>query len=769
MWCDNTISFSPNVCRLCASVSEVVIPMFGKESEKERIDLKIKKCLPIVVREEDCKPKQVCYNCLSKLEVCMDLVEQCLAAEYKFETVLQSRFPVLKNMGAEATNILNEVDSQPKTATLPDPAIGVVPLLEPRPTRVWPEELEKTDHNAGNTLTVQHDGGVIVLSKVDADTVGHHSREDCQDILLMVELKYKDVSETQQTTITKVPAVAYTIESQGSIISKAQAQSFGATEANKIQTVSYTNEGTQKTHALAYTIDPQAVSSTKTYTLTYNTDSQSVMTSKSQTISYTEAQPVTVSKIQAFSYTADAVNKPQTVTYPTDGSEQKTQLVYAADPQQPHSLEPVALTKGNILSYTTEQGGTLAGKTHLLTYTTEPPSAGEAYSSEQPSDGNKTPSLTYATELQTNTLVNKMELMGEASEVQTDGKTLSFPNESDVLSLNSNITQQTPIIIDSDKYKSTASEENANTSRPEKRFSCTICGKSFMRRTNLNAHMGVRHTHIRPHVCDQCGKGFVLRWDLTLHQRIHAGLFSCEFCNKAFTVQGKLDRHRRTHTGERPFPCTTCGKAFGDKRNLESHQRTHSGERPYVCGICGRSFRVRSHLSDHRRVHSQEAPFICDICGKSFKWKTNLNIHLKVHAGERFPCNECGREFKRRADLVKHRRSHSGDRPHVCGICAKGYGDKAMLQKHMKSHSEHKPFSCDICGKSFHFHWYLTAHKKTHADEGSFNCGQCGKVFNKRGNLLSHAKCHIVDVKNDSAIVESVVIPQETPVVKVIL
>jgi len=49
MWCDNTISFAPNVCRLCASVSEVVIPMFGKEGEKERIDLKIKKCLPIVV------------------------------------------------------------------------------------------------------------------------------------------------------------------------------------------------------------------------------------------------------------------------------------------------------------------------------------------------------------------------------------------------------------------------------------------------------------------------------------------------------------------------------------------------------------------------------------------------------------------------------------------------------------------------------------------------------------------------------------------------
>jgi hypothetical protein len=33
----------------------------------------------------------------------MDLVEQCLAAEFKFESVLQARFPVLKGTVAEAT------------------------------------------------------------------------------------------------------------------------------------------------------------------------------------------------------------------------------------------------------------------------------------------------------------------------------------------------------------------------------------------------------------------------------------------------------------------------------------------------------------------------------------------------------------------------------------------------------------------------------------------------------------------------------------------
>jgi hypothetical protein len=35
----------------------------------------------------------------------MDLVEQCLAAEFKFESVLQARFPVLKGIGVEATSL----------------------------------------------------------------------------------------------------------------------------------------------------------------------------------------------------------------------------------------------------------------------------------------------------------------------------------------------------------------------------------------------------------------------------------------------------------------------------------------------------------------------------------------------------------------------------------------------------------------------------------------------------------------------------------------
>ena len=44
----------------------------------------------------------------------MDLVEQCLAAEFKFESVLQARFAILKGMGAEATSVQVVAYSHPE-------------------------------------------------------------------------------------------------------------------------------------------------------------------------------------------------------------------------------------------------------------------------------------------------------------------------------------------------------------------------------------------------------------------------------------------------------------------------------------------------------------------------------------------------------------------------------------------------------------------------------------------------------------------------------
>ncbi|XP_073408752.1 uncharacterized protein [Dendrobates tinctorius] len=340
---------------------------------------------------------------------------------------------------------------------------------------------------------------------------------------------------------------------------------------------------------------------------------------------------------------------------------------------------------------------------------------------------------------------------------------------------------------------------NQRTGRRKKPFSCSICGHSFTKKSNLADHQKV-HVGKKPYSCLDCGKCFKKKSDFTVHQkknhsrrktfsctecrkyvsrksvshlRTHTWkkLYSCSECVKCFTRKSDLDRwqtshkganifscsecgryfgqksklltHKRVHIKEKPFSCSVCQKSFIKKLDLAKHQRIHTGNKPFSCSECGKCFSQNSNLLTHQRIHTGEKPFSCSECGRSFTQNSNLLTHQKIHIKEKpFLCSECGKCFAKKSNLVTHQRSHTGEKPFLCSECGKCFSQKSNLVTHQRIHVGWKPFSCSECGKCFSQKSNLVAHQKTHTVEDPFSCSECGKCYSQKSDLVKHRRSH---------------------------
>lgn len=189
-----------------------------------------------------------------------------------------------------------------------------------RSSQLWADDGSKH----GNTLTVQQDGSVIVVSKMDSEA----QREPCQDILLMVELKYKDGPEDDQSVRTHTVAynAQYTVDS------------------NKHSNLSCTEElsAEKGVTPVTYTIDTQQMTDTKTYTLSYSADGHPIALSKTHAFTYSDENgqnSLTKTHMLTYSGASDGASKPATIVYePQPLPLTKTQVLEYSNGSQPKTL-----------------------------------------------------------------------------------------------------------------------------------------------------------------------------------------------------------------------------------------------------------------------------------------------------------------------------------------------------------------------------------------------------------------------------------------------
>ncbi|KFB41632.1 hypothetical protein ZHAS_00009245 [Anopheles sinensis] len=125
--------------------------------------------------------------------------------------------------------------------------------------------------------------------------------------------------------------------------------------------------------------------------------------------------------------------------------------------------------------------------------------------------------------------------------------------------------------------------------------------------------------------CSYVASSLQLMW---MHYRTHYKAFECQHCTRKFSNTSNLRQHiDLVHRGLRSYECGKCGKRFGYSHKLKEHMNAHEGVRNLQCRYCEKRFTHSSHLTVHERVHTGAKLYMCDLCGARFRTSSAFTKH----------------------------------------------------------------------------------------------------------------------------------------------
>ncbi|XP_034232874.1 zinc finger protein 709-like isoform X2 [Thrips palmi] len=315
----------------------------------------------------------------------------------------------------------------------------------------------------------------------------------------------------------------------------------------------------------------------------------------------------------------------------------------------------------------------------------------------------------------------------------------------------------------------------------ERPFMCVKCGKQFSTDSGFRLHMAA-HEGKKRYVCSLCGQTFNRPSNLRRHETSCGGTkLQCSICKEKFSSREEMHCHRAMHSKEekdaeqtqliadgtsKQFSCKVCGMKFDRVVELSQHRKEshtaveveeakkagHVDGGAYVCPNCGKEVYNKKNYDRHMLLHTGNTQYQCQECSNIYSTKFALEYHMYTHTGERpFKCDLCPEGFKTRISQKIHRMKHTGEKPYKCRICSMGFITAASLRLHLVTHSDSRMFSCSYCPATFKRKKTLVTHIRIHTGEKPYTCKFCNKRFTQKGSCSQHEKTH-TDMKNSRAV-----------------
>lgn len=301
---------------------------------------------------------------------------------------------------------------------------------------------------------------------------------------------------------------------------------------------------------------------------------------------------------------------------------------------------------------------------------------------------------------------------------------------------------------------------------------CEVCGKSFQLKARLKEHHR-KHTGEKPYQCEICGLRCMTTHALKFHKKSHLSTrHTCEICGKSFLKKQNLNEHLEKHWKKdknislsQVFTCPVCNYDLPTFRMLKHHMiGIHQLDRQdplimkqkplYECNECQEKFKHQMSLKAHKeKVHEGKVIlriFQCDMCKAEFRAKQMLINHIKnKHSDEKqYKCEQCNIRFTDIKTLYHHMLLHTGNKPFTCEYCNMNFRRKDTRDAHRHKHTNNRPYKCTDCNKSFGSYTSRSNHRKKIHGDNEMECPECGEKCGDMQDIRIHLNNHLGEKLN---------------------